>query len=135
MAVALTTFGWTAGSLIAFALARRYGRRVVCYFVEECKIDNWANILPKRALFWYLIFARIFLPIDMISYAVGVFTNMTWPSYIIATIAGSAVSAAIFSFGARLPITWQVIVGLLAIIFVIFYYERFKKNFKKMVNI
>ncbi len=130
LAAIFTIIGWTIGALVAFGLARSFGQRIICRFVSKCDLDEWRVILPKKGIFWLIILARIILPVDIISYAVGLFTKTHWFPYLIATLIGIIPFAYIFAYGANLPTVWQAIFGLAILPIVIFGYRRIKSQFK-----
>lgn len=126
----LAIVGWTTGSLISFGIARVFGERIVCYFAPKADIAKWKNLIPKKNAFWLVAFARIVLPVDIVSYAVGLFTNMTWPTYLLATVIGITPFAFVFSHGAKLPLFFQALAGSIILVLVIFSYKNIKKQFR-----
>jgi hypothetical protein len=88
--------------------------------------------LPKKNLFWAVAFARIFLPVDIVSYAVALFTRMHWFTYLSATVLGTAVFAFLFAYGAEMPPYLQIIAGIIIFIFIIFEYRNIKKRLKEL---
>lgn len=122
--------GWTIGSLISFGIARVFGERIVCYFAPKSDITKWKNLIPEKNAFWLVAFARIVLPVDIVSYAVGLFTNMTWPTYLLATVIGITPFAFVFSHGAKLPLFFQALAGSIILVLVIFSYKNIKKQIK-----
>lgn len=130
LAAILTIIGWTIGAFIAFGLARSFGQRLVCRLASKLDIEEWRTMLPKKNIFWLIVMARIILPVDIISYAVGLFTKMHWLPYLAATLLGVIPFAFIFAYGAKLPTVWQAIFGLAILPLVIFGYRRIKFQFK-----
>ncbi|MCD4762201.1 VTT domain-containing protein [bacterium] len=126
-AALLTILGWTIGSIIAFGLSRRYGKKFVCRIIDKCDIDSWSDKLPRRNLFWIVAFARFVLPVDIISYAVGLFTKMPWLEYLGATVIGVAFFAFIVAYGSELAVEFQAIIGLALIIIILFKYGAIRR--------
>jgi uncharacterized membrane protein YdjX (TVP38/TMEM64 family) len=63
--------GNTVGSIIAFWLARRYGKKLVTNIIKEEKIAKYEEFINKRS---WVLFAMYFFPIfptDIISFAFG----------------------------------------------------------------
>ncbi len=132
LAAILTIFGWVVGSMAAFSIARKFGRKIVHHFVEKYDIDELKEVLPKKNLFWVVAFARIFLPVDIVSYAVALFTKMHWFVYLTATLLGTSIFAFLFAYGAKLSIFLQVVAGIIILIFIIFEYRNIKKRLKTL---
>ena len=132
LAAILTILGWVVGSMIAFFIARKFGRKIVHRFVEKYDIDELKEALPKKNLFWAVAFARIFLPVDIISYAVALFTRMHWFVYLTATLLGTSIFAFLFAYGAKLPMYLQVVAGIIILIFIIFEYRNLRKRLKEL---
>src|SRR5438045_633263 len=79
-AALLTTAGWTTGSLIAFLIARRWGAPVVRRLTSMERVKRLKAYIPDN-LFWSIVVLRTVLPMDVISYVLGLFTDMSWASY------------------------------------------------------
>ena len=107
-AALLTTAGWTAGSLIAFLIARRWGAPVVRKLTSMQRVKRLKTYVPKD-LFWSIVVLRMFMPMDVISYVLGLFTNMTWSSYAIATALGLTPSAFLLAYLGKTPHAYTLI--------------------------
>ena len=94
----LTILGWTTGSMIALFIARKLGPKFVYRFTDKYNIKEWGEAIPKKNMFWLVAFARFILPVDIISYAVGLFTKMHWASYLLATLIGVIPFAYLFAY-------------------------------------
>ena len=130
LAAVFTIIGWSIGALIAFSLARSFGQRLVCRLASKYDIEEWKKLLPEKNIFWLIVLTRIVLPVDIISYAVGLFTKIHWLPYLSATLLGIIPFAFIFAYGARLPVVFQVVVGLAILPLIIFGYHKIKRQFK-----
>lgn len=113
MTAFLSLVGWTIGSLIAYQLARRYGRPLVRRFVSLRQVEDAARLLPQSNLFLSIIALRIVVPADLVSYALGLFTPMPWWSYAVATFLGYIPSAIAYAYGATIAPIYQVLLALL----------------------
>ncbi len=129
-AAIFTIIGWTIGSLIAFSVARRFGQRFVRKFVNIKKDSKWKSLAKTKNLFWLVAFARFFLPIDVISYAVGIFTSMHWFKYLIATLIGVIPFAFLFTYGSEINLSWQAFIGIVVLIVIITNYKKIKNLIK-----
>jgi uncharacterized membrane protein YdjX (TVP38/TMEM64 family) len=111
-AALLTTAGWTAGSLIAFLIARRWGAPVVRKLTSWERVQRLKASIPKN-LFWSVVVMRAVLPMDVISYALGLFTDMSLSSYAAATALGLTPSAFVLAYLGRTPHAYTVITILI----------------------
>ncbi len=95
----LSVLGWTIGSVIAFGIARRFGRPVLEKIVEPEKLEKYRNYISPDAEFLTVLLLRVMLPVDVISYAVGLFTVMRFKKYLLATVIGITPFSFIYSYG------------------------------------
>jgi uncharacterized membrane protein YdjX (TVP38/TMEM64 family) len=130
----LSIIGWQIGSLIAFGLARRYGKKFVAKVVDVKRIEEIAGVIPENRFFWLVVLLRFIFPVDILSFALGLFTQMRWLSYFTATLIGITPFAFIFAYGVRLPIIYQVILGVLVIFVTLFYYNKIRADFMKTLK-
>ncbi len=92
--------GITIGSILAFYLARRYGARVVKFFVKEKTYDKYITWLEKGKKLPILFFLAILLPgapDDAICMIAGL-TNMTWKRFLILFLLAKPFSILLYSF-------------------------------------
>ena len=128
--VVMTAVGWTLGSLAAFLLSRRFGEKLVCRIVNVCDLEDYQHRISSKGLFWKLLLARIFLPVDLLSYAIGLFTKMNIFSFITATFIGSAVFTVLAVYAAELSVPVQIFLGLAVILIFFVWAQKFiKKTF------
>jgi uncharacterized membrane protein YdjX (TVP38/TMEM64 family) len=107
-AALVTTVGWTTGSLLAFYIARRWGSPMVKKLTSMERVKRLRAHVPKNP-FWSVVLLRLVVPMDVISYALGLFTDMTWPSYALATALGLTPSAFILAYIGRMPRAYDII--------------------------
>jgi len=108
LAALATTVGWSAGSLIAFLIARRWGAPIVRRIASMQRVRNLRRHIPQD-LFWSIVLIRLLMPMDVVSYAVGLFTHMGWARYVAATALGLAPSALLLTYLGRLPHAYEII--------------------------
>lgn len=96
-AALITIVGWTTGSLVAFFLARHWGAPLVSKIAPMSRVRRFKKFIPRR-LFWSVVFLRLVLPMDVLSYVLGLFTRMPWIEYGAATALGVAPSAFVLAF-------------------------------------
>ncbi|PIT91297.1 hypothetical protein COU17_01155 [Candidatus Kaiserbacteria bacterium CG10_big_fil_rev_8_21_14_0_10_49_17] len=82
--------GWFFGSLVAFAIARHFGKPLLLRFISEEKLALYERYVPERFGFVTLLFLRMVIAPDVLSYAVGIFSRITWKPYTLATLFGLA---------------------------------------------
>lgn len=106
----LSLIGWVVGAVIAFWLARTYGYECVGKFVRLRKMQLYAAHISHNNLFWTVVLLRLVLPVDVLSYALGLFSTMPLGMYTLATVIGVAPFAFIFSYVSEMPLWVQGIV-------------------------
>lgn len=107
--VIISVFGWTLGSMLAFWIARKYGSGIVRRFVSLEKIKENYKHIPENNLFWYLIFLRAVTPVDILSYALGLFTDIGWKIYFFTTLLGVIPATVILAYLGSVPVHYQII--------------------------
>lgn len=126
VAVFLALFGWTIGAIVAFQIGRRYGLRAVSKFISRKKLEKARKIIPKN-LFWAVFIIRIIFPVDIFSYAFGIFTRIDLRNFTLATILGLLPSAVGLAYLKNLP-TWlgavSLVAGFAAIVAAANYYSQ-----------
>lgn len=121
--------GWMIGAMIAFWIARRYGYERVRRLVKIQKLQRYLSYIPEKNLFWTVVFMRIVLPVDILSYALGLFSTMSLWSYALATLVGITPFAFIFAYTAHLPL-WLQAIALLCIGVALFIsYQKMRTSF------
>ena len=100
----LSIIGWTVGAQIAFFLARRYGKKFVQRLISLERFSEFEKRFSTNNLFWTVVLLRMTVPVDVLSYALGLFSSMTSRSYFFATVIGITPFAFIFSYlGSIIP--------------------------------
>lgn len=99
VATAYNIIGWSVGAVIAFLLARFLGRSVLSRFVSLRRINEYEKKIPEKLEFLSIVLLRMVVPVDLLSYALGFFSNISFARYTIATIIGITPFAAVFAYG------------------------------------
>lgn len=110
MAALLSIAGWAIGGVGAYALARRWGRPVVAHMVGEERLEGFAQRVPERFVFWWVVGLRMAVSVDVLSYALGVLVPMSYTSYTLATLLGVTPFAFVFAYSTTLPFAYLVAV-------------------------
>lgn len=123
--------GWLIGSIIAFLIAKKYGKPIVVKFVNIKKIEKFEKYIPQSNYFLGIIFLRIFLPADIISYLLGLFSKVGFNIYVLASIIGIYPYAFLLSYIGSVSLISQFIffiIIFLVISLVIFFLYFFNNN-------
>lgn len=126
IAAVISLIAWTIGAAIAFILARKYGKKFIAKLIQMENIQRIERKLKPENIFLSVLFLRMIIPVDILSYAVGLFSEMKFAPYLVATIIGMIPFVFFFAYFAQIPFYFQIAI-LLALIAVIFL--NFKKDF------
>ncbi len=91
--------GWSAGAVVAFLLARHIGRPTLSKVISLKTIEQYESRLPTNFTFSGLIFLRMIIPVDILSYIVGFVSSISVSKYTLATLIGITPFALFFSYG------------------------------------
>jgi len=119
VAAVLSIAGWTLGATIAFWVCRKYGKPIAAKFINIQRAEEISRAIPEKNLFWFVVLIRMIFPVDVLSYALGLFTNIKWHHYVLATIIGISPFTFILAYGIQLPLRYQIYAAML-ILFVTF---------------
>ena len=127
----VTWFSWFVGSIIAFVITRRFGRPIAGRLFSLKRLERLERRLPKNMDFWVLLLLRLFIPADVLSYAVGLLSKISFRKYVSATAIGIIPFAFILSFGPEaltsgntmLLFMFFAVSGLIGVGLVIFYFS------------
>ena len=123
--------GWTIGSLGAFWVARTFGVSIVSKIESLEKILVIAKKIPEKKTFWYMIFLRMTIPVDILSYALGLFTNVSWKMFFITTFLGVIPVTFLFAYVGALPIKMQIpLMGAGVVLIIFFFFFQSRRNIK-----
>ena len=105
----LSIIGWTIGAWIAFVLARKYGVSLVSKLVDLKKIQVFEKLIPEKHLFLGIVIFRMVIPVDGLSYFLGLFSKIKLRTYLLATIIGITPFAFAFAYLGTVPVYYQLI--------------------------
>jgi len=126
-AAILSIMGWTVGASVAFGLARRYGKPLVEKMVSLEKIQRIEKLIPEKNIFISIVLLRMALPVDVLSYALGLFSGISFRNYFLATLIGVSPFAFFFAYAVDLPVVIQFFVVALVLILLASGYARYNK--------
>ena len=120
----LSITAWTLGAIIAFILARRFGKPFIEKHYSLEKISQYEKILGDKYVFWNIVALRIMIPVDLLSYAIGLFTSVKLSTYSLATLIGVSPFAFLLAYSANFPLLLQIGVGALVLLAIYFGYQK-----------
>lgn len=115
-AAILAVIGWTLGSVIAFTIAKKYGKPLVQKLISLKRLEKTEKLIPEGNIFFLVVFLTAIMPLDGLSYVLGLFTKIRIKTYALATFIGLIPFCFIFSYLGTLPIIYQLIGFTLAVI-------------------
>lgn len=127
--------GWTIGAVIAFFIARYLGRPVLQRFVSLEKLERWEKQIPQNIEFIAVVLLRMAIPVDILSYALGVFTKISIHKYMLATLIGVAPFSFIWAYAGNALILGNYLAGaglLLFIAIALLILRRFLKRNRRL---
>lgn len=119
ISTALSVTGWTIGAMIAFNLARKFGRPYVSKIVSLEKIEKVEKFIPEKNIFWAIFFFRAVTPFDGLSYILGLITKISPRTYFWATLLGLIPFCLTMSYLGSLPTIFLIVSLIIASLFCI----------------
>jgi len=83
----LSAAGWWGGCLIAFQIAR-FGRRHLERFASLEAVDRLEGNVPADVGFGGIVVLRMILPVDVVSFALGLLKRLRFRTYAVASLVG-----------------------------------------------
>lgn len=120
----LSAAGWWVGCLIAFQIAR-LGRPYLERITSMEALDRIEDKIPDDVGFGGIVVLRMILPVDVVSFALGLLKRLPFSTYAVASLIGILPFAFVISYaggqlsaGKFLPFA-LVVTGMLAVVLVI----------------
>ena len=107
----LSIFAWFIGSLVAFFVGRHVGRPILHIFTDMARFESVGRRISSPHLFWSIVFLRMVLPVDVLSYAIGTMTKIPFKVYAVASFIGIIPMAFLLSYAVVFPI-WLVAIAI-----------------------
>jgi uncharacterized membrane protein YdjX (TVP38/TMEM64 family) len=127
----LTTIGWTVGTIGGFFIARIYGIKIVKKLFSQKRIDEVKILIPRKNLFLVVFLLRLLMPLDLVTYVIGILTEIRFRPFILASIPGIVISAVYLSYLGSLPLIYEVIGFLVGIVLLIIIHIFLSNKAKK----
>ncbi|MBI3055529.1 MAG: VTT domain-containing protein [Betaproteobacteria bacterium] len=120
----LSAAGWWAGCLIAFQIAR-LGRRYLERSTSLEAVDRIEEKIPEDVGFGGIVVLRMILPVDVVSFALGLLKRLRFRTYAVASLVGILPFAFVMSYaggqlGAGRFLSFALVVaGMVAVVLVV----------------
>ncbi|KKQ46170.1 MAG: hypothetical protein US63_C0005G0012 [Candidatus Moranbacteria bacterium GW2011_GWC2_37_8] len=136
LAAIYSIIGWAAGGALAFLIARKFGRPIVEKLFNIKEVEKYRKYISEDIGFWTVVLLRLLLPVDILSYALGLFSIISFRRYMLATLIGITPFAFIFSYTGQALIMGQyggaVILAIVSVVILVLLWRIAKKKYRKM---
>ena len=122
--------GWITGSMVAFWLARELGQKNLENTKIIKKLDKWEKKMPLFQYYIFIIFLRMFMPADILSYSLGLMKRLGYKEFFWTTVLGLTPFAFIFTYVSTSSLRYQIVLGLIFLVIYLGVGIWFKKNGK-----
>lgn len=126
LAAVISVLSWWIGGIIAFGLSRKFGRPLVEKLISEERLEQVEARLPEKRQFWAVALLSLILSTDVLSYAFGLFKNVSLKTYAPAMLLGNIPFAFVFAYLGVLPFKYQLLIVPVVITISIFWFRRRK---------
>ena len=109
----INVVGWTLGSVVVFFLTRRYGVEIIKRLISIKQIYYFENKIPKENLFLVVFLLRMVVPVDILSYALGLFSKIKFWPFVFTTVLGIIPGAFALAYVGTINLLFQVIIFLI----------------------
>ena len=106
--------GWTLGSVIAFWIAKTFRKKVFKHQGFVKRIQEYEQTIPKYQFYSLVVLLRIALPVDLVSYALGFASTMSYRAFLLTTVIGVTPLTFMFTYAATATIWIQIGVSIFA---------------------
>ncbi len=136
LAAIYSIIGWLMGGALAFSLARNLGRPIIEKFFNVKDVGKYRKYISEDIGFWTVVLLRLLLPVDILSYALGLFSVISFRRYMLATLIGITPFAFIFTYTGQALIMGQyggaAILAIVSVVILVFLWRIVKKRYQKM---
>ncbi|MGN1201192.1 MAG: VTT domain-containing protein [Candidatus Caccovivens sp.] len=137
-AALLSLAGIILGSVLAFALGRTFGRKLVVFMVGEESCKKWEKFLSNAKYSFFIMMVLPMFPDDVLCLVAGL-TDMSWAFFVITNLVARPIGVFMTCYlgsGALIPyhgwglVAWAFIVVIVAVLlFLSFKYRDNIENF------
>jgi len=114
----LTVIGWWLGALIAFGLARKFGKVWLRKIISWDRLVQVESLIPRQNLFLNIVLLRLALPVDVLSFALGLFSPVSFLVYATASLVAIILFAVLLTYLVIIPWYWQITLGAIAMLII-----------------
>ena len=82
-------------------------------------IEKFERLIPEENIFWSIVFFRMAIPVDILSYLLGLFSHIKFRTYALATVIGVIPFAFVFAYAGTLQLRYQILAFLIAVIIIL----------------
>ena len=131
----ISVLSWTLGAVVAFLIARYWGRPVLARLVDMKEIDRFGKYIPEGNEFVLLVLLRMLIPVDVLSYAVGLLSKIRLRTYALATLIGVTPFTFLFAYGGEAFLEQNyrtfIILGIFSLVVFILTFLVYREKIKK----
>ena len=124
----LTLFGWTL-------ITRKIGVPLLEKITSIEEMNKYQRFVPDKNLFLGVVTIRIFIPFDIMSYAIALFTDIDLKRYTLATFIGFIPSTFFLAYFGQIQtniLYTLVLIGILIILVLIFFSKQLNNLFNRV---
>jgi uncharacterized membrane protein YdjX (TVP38/TMEM64 family) len=114
LAAVYSIIGWTLGSVVAFWIAKTFRKKIIKHKDFRKKIQKYEKSIPKYQFYGLVILLRIALPVDLVSYALGFASSMSYRAFFLTTLIGVTPMTFVFTYASTSSLLVQVLASLFA---------------------
>ena len=114
LAAVYSITGWTTGSLVSFWIARHFGHKKIKNKAFVLRLKSYEDSIPRYYFYGLIVLFRMALPVDVVSYALGFVSGISYRAFLVTTVLGIMPMAFLFTFAATASVWIQIGAGVLA---------------------
>lgn len=136
----LSLAGIMLGSVVAFWLGRRFGRKLVEFMVGKETCEKWTNFLTNAKYSFFIMMLLPIFPDDVLCLVAGL-TNMTWAFFVLTNLISRPIGVFLTCYlgsGEVIPyhgwglFAWAIIIVFVAVILYLSF--KFQAQIEKFLN-
>jgi uncharacterized membrane protein YdjX (TVP38/TMEM64 family) len=107
---------WMLGSIVAFWIARKFGVPIVGRFISMDDLYKFEDKFSILRSFWGIVILRMIIPVEVLSYGLGLFSRISFWKYTLASAIGLLPVTFLLGYLGVVPFIYQVVLGLVVLI-------------------
>lgn len=124
MGIFLSVIGWFIGAIIVFELSRSFGQKLILSVISIRSQEMLQRVISKDYTLVSLILLRMSVPVDVLSYALGLFSKVNRKDYYLSTALGIIPFAVVFAYLGAIDYRFQLTMFALAIATIGYYQHK-----------